>query len=94
MWPGVSYIEYTGSSSVTQQKQKTATITTVKTTKAHLNVIGVRDTLHQVNNEYYAYRLQTTLILVSKNFLTAWNHYVVVNCTYLLAPELREEDHG
>ncbi|KAM9446486.1 coiled-coil domain-containing protein 180-like [Clarias gariepinus] len=47
VWPGVSYIEYTGSSSVTQQKQETATITTVKTTKAHLNVIGVRDTLHQ-----------------------------------------------
>ncbi|KAF5896748.1 coiled-coil domain-containing protein, partial [Clarias magur] len=47
VWPGVGYIEYTVSLSVTQQKQETATITTVKTTKAHLNVIEVRDTLHQ-----------------------------------------------
>ncbi|KAI5088230.1 coiled-coil domain-containing protein 180 isoform X1 [Silurus meridionalis] len=47
VWPGVTYFETTEGSSVKQQKRETATITTSKTTMAHLKVIEVRNTLHE-----------------------------------------------
>ncbi|XP_047674930.1 coiled-coil domain-containing protein 180-like isoform X2 [Tachysurus fulvidraco] len=46
-WPGISYFGTTDDSSVKQQKQKTATITTAKTTLAQLKVMEVRNALHQ-----------------------------------------------
>ncbi|GAA6098332.1 coiled-coil domain-containing protein 180-like isoform X3 [Tachysurus ichikawai] len=46
-WPGISYFGTTDGSSVKQQKQKTATITTAKTTLAQFTVMEVRNALHQ-----------------------------------------------
>ncbi|XP_060738579.1 coiled-coil domain-containing protein 180-like [Tachysurus vachellii] len=46
-WPGISYLGTTDGSSVKQQKQKTTTITTAKTTLAQLKVMEVRNALHQ-----------------------------------------------
>ncbi|XP_056314464.1 coiled-coil domain-containing protein 180 [Danio aesculapii] len=47
-WPGICYIRFTDGSSVHKQSQGTVTITTAKTTLAHLKTIEVRDTMHEL----------------------------------------------
>ncbi|XP_062873992.1 coiled-coil domain-containing protein 180 isoform X2 [Trichomycterus rosablanca] len=46
-WPGIRYYKATDDSSENQQQRETASITTAKTTMAHLQAIEVRNALHQ-----------------------------------------------
>ncbi|XP_003198708.3 coiled-coil domain-containing protein 180 isoform X1 [Danio rerio] len=57
IWPGICYFGFTDGSSEHKQSQGTATITTAKTTLAHLKTIEVRDTMH----ERYGQRVQEEL---------------------------------